>query len=274
MWQKERCPMFTERIPFRMTGTLVMAAAVAMLIPAIASAELIADYEFNQNLNDSASNPADLTVAGGGTPTYVAGPGGLSAIRMGYGGAGGLVGQLNSSATKLKLNGATAFTIEGYFRVDLVQNGWNQANFVTNWHPYMLGAAVGANGSSVVDAWVYNGSEVDPAGGSAVVNGEWQYLALTYQGSVLTLYQNGKSVATNAFSGSLDCNIPDAFNFQINNYWYQGFTGDVASVKIWDNCVSSDYLATRAAAVPEPSTLSLLTAALIGLLCYAWRKRT
>jgi hypothetical protein len=263
--------MFTKSLVFRVTGVLVAAALVAMAIPTIASADLMADYEFEQNLNDSASNPANLTVHNGVTPTYVASgiTGGGYAISMGYQGAGGLADELDSSASKLNLNGATSFTIEGYFRVASVQTYWNSTILMSTWYPYLLGIA----DNSVGDAWglVFNGgAQVQCAGGSGIINDQWQYLALTSDGSTLTLYQNGNSVATTAFSGALNW---ASASFIINTT-NQGYTGYVDSVKIWNECVSGDYIAARAGALtPEPSAIVLLSCGLVSLLAYAWRKR-
>jgi hypothetical protein len=63
----------------------------------------------------------------------------------------------------------------------------------------------------------------------------------------------------------------ETVTFQTATY-YPGLTGEWNALAMFSNDSSTKFY-VDSSAVPEPSSLLLLTSGLIGLLCYAWRKR-
>ena len=113
------------------------------------------------------------------------------------------------------------------------------------------------------------------------------YSSGTTSTHVLGLYDNGSSqiTVTLALSGDADLNgtvngadlntVLSNYN-KTGEYWYQGDFDRNGTVNGADlNTVLSNYnqVFSSTAAVPEPSTLLLAFAGLVGLLAYAWRKR-
>ncbi len=113
------------------------------------------------------------------------------------------------------------------------------------------------NDASGTVKW-YNGNPTDP--------NRWTNFTATAAPdawhTLVIRHQNG----TSAWSISIDGSDFEAFS------WSGASNGNWS--KIWTGANGDGYeIASYDAVVPEPSTLALLATGLIGLLCYAWRKR-
>jgi hypothetical protein len=71
----------------------------------------------------------------------------------------------------------------------------------------------------------------------------WQFLVFTYDGSQLTVYNDGVNVATAPASGSI---VNDAVDMYIGNVYYQGtdflLNGRVDEVSLWDRALSQSEI--------------------------------
>lgn len=116
---------------------------------------------------------------------------------------------------------------------------------------------------------------------SLIPSGTWAHVALTYADGTATFYVNGAAVG--AVSGGAAGGYVD-FNQGANvGYWEQGgnryLDGTaIDEFAIYGSALSAGTIASHAIAagftpVPEPSALALAASAVIGLICYAWRKR-
>lgn len=82
-------------------------------------------------------------------------------------------------------------------------------------------------------------------------------LGITRIGDVFTATVNGTAVATEAITGSMDNNV---------RLWL-----GVSCDRTGGGVLSIDYAGT--ATIPEPSTLILLSLAVVSVIAYVWRKR-
>jgi hypothetical protein len=116
----------------------------------------------------------------------------------------------------------------------------------------------------------------------------WEMAMVTFDGSGsvsgTNLYMNGSTTpastlyTADALAGSIQNAAP--LDIGKNPTWANGFfTGQVGFIEIWNEVLDPSYSQSRwnggdpIRGVPEPSTLTLLGAGLLGLLAYAWRKR-
>jgi hypothetical protein len=95
-------------------------------------------------------------------------------------------------------------------------------------------------------------------------------------GHVTVMYTLHGDADLNGTVNGADLNVVLSNYNQTGDYWYQGdfdYNGTVNGADL--NIVLSNYNQhlSVGTAVPEPSTLLLAAAGLVGLLAYAWRKR-
>ena len=107
----------------------------------------------------------------------------------------------------------------------------------------------------------------------AMVDGQWNSIGITHDGTTLSLYLNGAfdssaTVALNvAASGGCQGTLGGLFEGG------QAFVGQLDEFAYFNGTVLGGSAMAQLAGVPEPSTIVLLSIGLLGLLAYAWRKR-
>lgn len=180
--------------------------------------------------------------------------------------------------------GNSSFTITAWINTTNTMSG----NGIVGWGNYgtdgqanafrttKTGGAAEESEDGLVDySW---GSGYDVVGLGTVCDGQWHLVAITYDSTTATkqLYLDGTALGS-AMS------VPDLavanINFSVGatnisnacGYGVEYFKGLLDDVRIYDTALSSNEIA--AMAVPEPNTLALLLAGLVGLLGFVWRKR-
>jgi hypothetical protein len=137
-----------------------------------------------------------------------------------------------------------------------------------NYNNY-AGALLGLFGSASLQCgnYTYN-VDTFPASINA-----WQHVSVTYNldaptvGDVVNVYDaSNEIIGTNSAGNQQQCTAPQSF---IHNTFYIGNRTD-RSVSF---AGSIDNFKIEGTSVPEPGTLMLFGSGLMGLLCYAWRKR-
>jgi hypothetical protein len=116
-------------------------------------------------------------------------------------------------------------------------------------------------------------------GSHAISAGNWYHVALTRDaGSNIVAYVNGEQDFS--ISGATENFGAMGYALCLGNNQTSptlGFTGKIDEVAIYGGALSaatlSEHYNAGITAVPEPSSLGLLGAAIVGLMAYAWRKR-
>ena len=111
----------------------------------------------------------------------------------------------------------------------------------------------------------------------------WYHVALTSDGGTYQLYVNGTPEGT---AGGLttqiwwdDYSAGGGYTVQmhlgslVRHVNESNWLGLYDQVRIYDTALSGTEIAALAAEVPEPSAIVILGISMIGLVCYAWRKR-
>ena len=98
---------------------------------------------------------------------------------------------------------------------------------------------VGENGA--LAACVRGGDDAGEVAGGALATNEWNHVALSYSGTVLKLYLNGREVASRAFASraSSDAPAPLGIGTLVGRRRVQPFAGAIADVRIWSSALSS-----------------------------------
>jgi len=144
------------------------------------------------------------------------------------------------------------FTVEDGFQLGQIEDAFSCSIFTENWE--------GVIGS--FDGYVYTDDEA-----GKVKLGEWQHVACTYDGQVVTLYVNGVEVASSPpgkFSGNV--RYPEeqfaslygevfAIGAKHDGNEYQPMIGEVDEVVLWDQYLGPEDIQKLAAAAEVPTEL-------------------
>ncbi len=117
----------------------------------------------------------------------------------------------------------------------------------------------------------YNGNVLDSTG--VLTAGQWNHIGLTFDGTTMTLFLNKK--LDNSASVSLDVSISPVGTLGGLIGSLQPYSGQLDEFAYWNGTSLSDAQMIKLgnAAIPEPSTVTLLVIGFLGLLAYAWRKQ-
>ena len=97
------------------------------------------------------------------------------------------------------------------------------------------------NDTETIECWCANGMQIKVKHG--FVDKRWSMIALTYDGSMLTLYINGKVVGTS--SGTLNATAGTGYYFNVGgggifNATEDYFRGDIDEIAMFDTCMTAD----------------------------------
>lgn len=211
----------------------------------------IAHYSFDNTLNDETGN-WNLTASSGFTPTFETGHNGIS-----NGAVSGFAAAdfLSTSGNFIPLEGDQDRTITAWIKTT---EGGNQSvaglgNYEANFQKFTFGGA-GANGG----ADSRNRGEVQGNGvsGAFIDTGNWEHIAVTYSGGVVTLYINGAVDTTRDLAtqgGNNSSTIATAANPLLigNDYsltnegdHQRGWKGAIDDVRIFDSALTQPQIQT------------------------------
>lgn len=173
------------------SGTLVAADTSGTALSGY-PAGLVSRYSFDCDLTTDELGANDLKVSAGAPTSVADGLGGSRAVR--FDGAA----QMQTTANTF-IKERTPFTISFWVRTDKTDTWTNRGNFLHlgNWTETTENVVI--MGATFADGYAL-GSLLTLQGGwvwqSPWQNGVWRQYALTFDGSVLTLYANGEPVGT------------------------------------------------------------------------------
>ncbi len=209
-------------------------------MPASAAASaprgLVAAYGFEEG---SGSQVADASGYGnGGTianATWV--DSGAYGRALSFNGSDAVVTVDDSPSLHLK----RAMTLEAWVKPSTIGGDWRDVIYKGN-DAYYLEA------SSQADGLPMGGGSFNGAGGEGQVFGDdwlptgaWSYLAVTYDGSMLRLYVDGKEVASKPQSGMLVASR-DPLQIGGDHIFGQYFEGTIDEVRVYDVALAPDAI--------------------------------
>ncbi len=224
-------------------GSYVFSSQVA------ADVAVVANYKFNEGggttVADSSGSGLTGTFAGTGTHWVRAG---LDHMAGTFNGAGD--GVSLGSPTQLDFGDNGPFTFDGWIKPSLLKDygGFVSKNTAGRLNPYSYMTVTMANGRLAA----YNGANwIDLCPAGSVVQGAWQHIAFSYNGSILNGYVNGNNCGSVPFTYTDNA----AYAVWIGS-WYSpvtvyDFNGTIDEVKIYSGAlttaqVQADYQAGAA----------------------------
>ena len=101
---------------------------------------------------------------------------------------------------------------------------------------------VGEDGA--LAACVRGDDDAGEVAGGALATNEWNHVALSYSGTVLKLYLNGREVASRTFASraSSDAPAPLGIGTLVGRRRVQPFAGAIADVRIWSSALSASQV--------------------------------
>ncbi|MHC4166899.1 MAG: LamG domain-containing protein, partial [Planctomycetota bacterium] len=191
------------------------------------TANLVASYSFEDNVNDGSGNGLDGSVAG--NPIFVDGFVGKA---LAFDGVNDSVYLGDNPAFDI----TEQITISAWVKTNDAGNGQHNPYVGKGDHAYALKHA--SNNS--IEFFIYdNGWHVAQVSVDDSFNGEWHHVLGTYDGLEVKTYVDGVLGATNAHAGAIEVqthNLTIAINSEETDRYYYGV---IDEVKIYDRALSA-----------------------------------
>jgi hypothetical protein len=255
----------------RQVTMILGVVAVVLALGGVASATLLDNFE--SGYTDG------ITVDGQNGWSNVYGGGDTVSSTAGVGGGWGLVNDVNTnswseSGKAVGVDATPGSSVVAQFDIKqtgLPGGGWTMQEII------LKGAGgmnlqfsidnnnnVPGNSAFRIGAYAFGGNFNDIQAAAGYATGDWMHVKLTWNlGTDINVHVTDASNNVLWDHSHATTDVPASFD---------SITfGSIQSSTSLQNAFYFDNI--NVANVPEPSTLALLTAGAIGLLCYAWRKR-
>lgn len=125
------------------------------------------------------------------------------------------------------------------------------------------GWAFGTNGSNL--RFTTNGrADNNSPTAAGLTIGTWTHIAATYNNNTIEFFVNGNSLGVDNNAGGFNNETANNYRFASTTNGNEQFTGEMDELKIFDEALSIAEI--RAAAIPEPSGIALLSLGGLALL--------
>ena len=107
------------------------------------------------------------------------------------------------------------------------------------------GFALYVRDGGALGAYVRSGADANAAAGGSLATNAWSHVAMTYSGTELRLYLNGREVASRSFAdgASADAPAPLAVGTLVGADGVRPFSGAIADVRVWSSELSAAEVA-------------------------------
>jgi Protein of unknown function (DUF4038)/Concanavalin A-like lectin/glucanases superfamily/Putative collagen-binding domain of a collagenase len=220
-----------------LVGTAIAVAGL-MLASAAVSAQrgLVAAYGFDEG---SGAQVADASGYGNGGSIANA-----SWVDSGaYGGALSFNGSdavvTIDDSPSLHLKGA--MTLEAWVKPSTIRGDWRDVVHKGDDAYYLEASSYGGGLPAGGGSFKGGGGDGQAFGDDKLATGEWSYLAVTYDGSMLRLYVNGEEVASTPQSGMIVAS-QDPLQIGGDHIFGQYFEGTIDEVRVYDVALAPDAI--------------------------------